>query len=287
MSVKIITDSTSYLTDEMLKKYDIDVISLSVSLNGVTELETEIDNEMFYDEIEATGDFPKSSQPSIGSLYNMMENIIKNGDDIVGVFLSSKMSGTYSSALAVRQMILDDYRDANIRIIDSTSNCMQLGLIVLEGAIVAFNGLGIDKVVERINHTIPRTKFIFIPNNLEYLKKGGRIGSASALAGNILKLIPILTVKDGMTDVIQKIRKKNKAISRLVEIVREDNLKYDIKKMYIHHIQDLEEGELILKELEQILNMEIELVDIGPVIGSHVGPKAIGIAYLSEEEIRW
>lgn len=184
MSVKILTDSTSYLDDEICNKLDIKKISLYVSWNNLSMKEVEVDNNEFYRMIEEKG-IPKSSQPSVGEMYEEMKKIVEKDDSLVCVFLSSEMSGTYSSALMVKDMILKEYKDAKIEIIDSKSNCMQLGFAVMAGAKAAKEGKTLDEVVEAINQNIRRSRFLFIPDNLEYLKKGGRIGSAKALIGNI------------------------------------------------------------------------------------------------------
>ncbi len=127
-------------------------------------------------------------------MYNILEKHVRDNNEVVGVFLSSDMSGTYSNACLAKNMILENYPNALIEIIDSRSNCMQLGYAVLTAANAAEQGKSIDEVVSIVKDNIKRSRFLFIPDTLEYLKKGGRIGGASALLGTIFQIKPILTV---------------------------------------------------------------------------------------------
>ncbi|MBM7558474.1 DegV family protein [Marinitoga litoralis] len=285
MSVKILTDSTSYLDDEICNKLDIKKISLYVSWDNLSMKEVEVDNNEFYRMIEEKG-IPKSSQPSVGEMYEEMKKIVEKGDSLVCVFLSSEMSGTYSSALMVKDMILKDYKDAKIEIIDSKSNCMQLGFAVMAGAKAVKEGKTLDEVVEAINQNIRRSRFLFIPDNLEYLKKGGRIGSAKALIGNILKIIPILTVEDGKTSILTKVRTKKNAVATMVNKVIKDKSIYGLKEIVVHHINCYEEAIELSKVVKEKLSIKPKIVDIGPVIGLHVGPGAIGLVYYTEKDMR-
>lgn len=285
MAVKILTDSTSYLSEEICKELDIKKISLSVSWNDINMKEVDINNEDFYFMMEEKG-IPMSSQPSIGEMLEEMKKVVANGDSLVGIFLSSEMSGTYSSALMVKEMVLEEYKDAQIEIIDSRSNCMQLGFAAIVGARAAKEGKTIKEVLEIVNQNIKRSRFLFIPDNLEYLKKGGRIGGASALIGNILKIIPILTVEDGKTNVMTKVRTKKNAIKTMIEKVIEDSSVFGLKEIVVHHINCYEEALELSKLVEEKLGVKAEIIDIGPVIGLHVGPGAIGMVYYTEKDMR-
>lgn len=194
MSVKIIADSTCYLPQEYIDKYKVAIVSLNVLLNGNSYRETDLSNNWFYNEMAKSATIPTSSQPSIEDLYNAVETEIKAGNDVVGIFLSSDMSGTFSTSNLVKNMILENYPDANIKMIDSRSNCMQAGFAVLEAAKAAYENKSLDEVVSIAKNVIENSKFIFVPDTLEYLKKGGRIGGAAALFGSLLQIRPILTV---------------------------------------------------------------------------------------------
>lgn len=282
MAIKIVTDSTSYIPKRYLDEYDIKVVSLNILLKNINKREVSISNETFYKEMEEAKEFAVSSQPTPDEFYDVFESIAKNGDDIIGIFISSEMSGTYSSANLVKNMILEKY-NVNIEIMDSRTNCMQMGFIVLEAAKYAKLGKSIEEIKIIVNNTIKNSRFVFCPNVLDYLKKGGRIGSASALIGNLFQIKPILTVNKGKTDVLCKVRTKKKAVSTMVDILISDLKDKKLGGVIVHHINCADEGLALAKVLEEKLNISIEIQDIGPVIGAHVGPGSIGIAYFMKE----
>lgn len=282
MAIKIVTDSTSYISDEYIKKYDIKLVSLNVIINGVSSREVDIENEVFYEEIRNSKEIPKSSQPIPNEMLNTFKEIVKDGDSIVGIFLSSKMSGTYSNANMIKDMILEDYPDAEIHILDSKTNCMQMGFAVIEAARTASEGKSINEVINAANHVINNSRFLFTPETLEYLKKGGRIGGAAALFGNVLQIKPILTVVNGETSVFKKVRTRKKAIEEIVKTVLEEIESKGFGDIVVHHINCQEDGLKLAKALENKLGKKVEIQSIGPVIGVHVGPGSIGIAYYTK-----
>ena len=282
MAIKIVTDSTSYISDEYIKKYDIKLVSLNVIINGVSSREVDIENEVFYEEIKNSKEIPKSSQPIPDEMLNTFKEIVKDGDSIVGIFLSSKMSGTYSNANMIKDMILEDYPDAEIHILDSKTNCMQMGFAVIEAARAASEGKSINEVINAANHVINNSRFLFTPETLEYLKKGGRIGGAAALFGNVLQIKPILTVVNGETSVFKKVRTRKKAIEEIVKTVLEEIESKGLGDIVVHHINCQEDGLKLAKALENKLGKKVEIQSIGPVIGVHVGPGSIGIAYYTK-----
>lgn len=282
MAIKIVTDSTSYIADKYIKEYDIKVVSLNVIINGVSSREVDIENEVFYEEIRNSKEIPKSSQPIPNEMLNTFKEIVKDGDSIVGIFLSSKMSGTYSNANMIKDMILEDYPDAEIHILDSKTNCMQMGFAVIEAARTASEGKSINEVINAANHVINNSRFLFTPETLEYLKKGGRIGGAAALFGNVLQIKPILTVVNGETSVFKKVRTRKKAIEEIVKTVLEEIEAKGLGDIVVHHINCQEDGLKLAKALENKLGKKVEIQSIGPVIGVHVGPGSIGIAYYTK-----
>jgi DegV family protein with EDD domain len=274
MSIKFITDSTAYLPKRLIDQLDITILSLSVSFGEAIYKETDISNDFFFKTLDEFEGFPKSSQPSMQETEDIMRDFLSQGHDIIGTFISSDMSGTYQTTYLIAEGLKEEFPDRKIMILDSRSNCMQLGLCVLKGIEKA--EVGFEAAVAAIEHTIKNSRFIFIPDTLEYLKRGGRIGSAKALLSSVLKIKPILTVQNGKTHVLSKVRTRKKAIDALVEIYKDTKGK--ITDTFIHHINCLEDTEAMSKKL----NGEFEAVAIGPVIGTHVGPGAIGIAYCWE-----
>lgn len=280
MSIRIIADSTCYLPKEYINKYNISIVSLNVLLNGKSYRETDLENDWFYKEMSKSPSIPTSSQPSIDDFYKTIESQVKEGHDIVGIFLSSDMSGTFSTSNLVKEMILEKYPNANIVMLDSRSNCMQAGYAILEAAKAAADNKSLDEVVSIAKNVINNSNFIFVPDTLDYLKKGGRIGGAAALFGALLQIRPILTVSDGETTVFTKVRTKKKAVDKIIDTIMEQNSKSPIKNLIVHHINCESEGQDLANKLQDKLAItNIKIQSIGPIIGLHVGPGSIGVAY--------
>ena len=281
--VKVVVDSTAYIPKEMLNENDISVVSLNVLLDGESYREVDLENEFFYKKMDESNEIPKSSQPSIEEMKNVFLSIAKDGYDIVGIFISSKMSGTYSTAHLVRDIVLEEYPNTNIELIDSKSNCMQMGFSAIQAARAAKKGESIEKVVEEAKKVINSSRFLFVPETLKYLKKGGRIGSASALLGTILQIRPILTVENGETSVYDKVRTKKKAVEVILKKVLDDMTERGLGEVIVHHINCEEEGLNLARRLEEELKIPVKIQSIGAIIGLHVGPGSIGVAYYTKK----
>lgn len=283
MGIKIVTDSTSYIPKELLEKYDIAVVSLGIVMEGKGQKEVEINNDEFYEKLGKLDSIPTSSQPTIEDLYNAFDNIMASGNDAIGIFISSNMSGTYSTCnQIIRTMLEEKYPERRLEVIDSESNCMQMGYAVLAAAEAVIAGKSMEEVLKAVEAVKGKSRFLFIPDTLEYLKKGGRIGGATALFGGLLQIRPILTVENGTTEVFGKVRTKNKAIDKMLEKAALDFQEKGFGNLIVHHINCEEEGEALAAKVKEVLNIDAEIQCIGPVIGCHVGPKAVGIAYYTQ-----
>lgn len=283
MAVKIITDSTSYIPKELVKKLDITVVSLNVILNGESYKEVNLENKEFYEKMNLSGEIPTSSQPGMDELLKVFKEKIDNGDEVLAIFISAKMSGTYSSAHLVKNMVLEDYKDARIEIFDSSTNCMQMGFIAVEAAKAAINRKTMEEVIKVAQSVKENSRFLFVPDTLKYLQKGGRIGKASALLGGIFQIRPILTVENGETTVFEKVRTKKKAVDTILNKVVDECNNKGIGNVIVHHINCEDEGMELAKKLEEKLKIHVDIQSIGPVIGVHVGPGAIGVAYFTKQ----
>jgi DegV family protein with EDD domain len=244
MAVRIVTDSTSYLPPEECSRHEIAMVSLAVSFaDGSSRREVDIDDAWFYERLHDTGEIPTSSQPSVHELAATFSEIVEAGDDVLGVFISSAMSGTYQTAQLARTMVHEHVPGARIELVDSRSNCMQLGICALQAARAAEAGASLEAAAQAARDTIARTRFLFTPHDLEYLKRGGRIGGASALLGTLLRVRPILTVENGETDVWAKVRTKRRAMARIADEFAEDARRAAVEEIVVHHIDDRAEGE--------------------------------------------
>ncbi len=285
MAVQILTDSTSYINKDIQKELGIKIISLSVIRGYESIKEVNIDNESFYRDL-GQQEIPSSSQPSVDEMYTIMKEVVEEGDDLVCVFLSSKMSGTYASSHLVKDMVLEEYPEGKIEIIDSQSNSMQLGFAAIVAARVARSGGSLEEVKEAVLENIKRSRFVFLPDNLDYLIKGGRIGGASGLIGSLLKIIPVLTVENGQTTVLKKARTKPKAVGVMLDKLIQDTKDYGLKEVCVHHINALGEAKELVVKIKEKLNITATISDIGAIIGLHVGPGAIGLVYYTEKDMR-
>ncbi len=283
MNIQLITDSTAYLPEEMVKACGIQVISLGVNFDQQHTNELEMNYADFYQKLAATDQLPTSSQPPVEQFIQQFTTAVNRGDAVIAIFISSDMSGTYSTSMLAREMVLEKNPEAEIHIIDSRTNCMEMGFALLEAATLREMGKKADDIVSSINDFIKRSRFIFVPKTLDYLKKGGRIGGASAFVGSILHILPILTVEEGKTAVLTKVRTQKRAIATITKEMLQDFTQYGCGQVAVHHINDEKAGQLLAKELEKQLNRSIPVIPIGPVIGLHVGPGTVGIAYTTQK----
>ncbi|NLW92424.1 MAG: DegV family protein [Syntrophomonadaceae bacterium] len=284
MAIKILSDSTSYIDTETQKELDIELFPLTVHFPDESFKETEVDYDYFYRKIEKTGIIPTSSQPTPGDIYEKFYSLAEQGHDIMAIFISSAMSGTYSTAVAAREQVLEKFPAAKIVIFDSYTNCMALGLQVIAAAHQVKTGGSLESVIKAAEHIRECVHFYFVPETLEYLKKGGRMGTASALLGTILNIRPILTVdmKKGMTHLYEKARGTSAAIKRMLQLIEEDNRKYGLEEIIVHHINAPEKAKGIRDSLQERYGKPVRICSIGPVIGLHTGLGTVGFVYSTE-----
>ncbi|MCL4078668.1 DegV family protein [Coriobacteriia bacterium Es71-Z0120] len=282
MAVRVVTDTTSYLPQSDVERYGIRLVPLSVTLDGVTYVERVAD-EAFYDALLKSKGFPTTSQPSAATIAEAFRAAVEAGDEVVAVFLSSEMSGTYSTALLARDMVREERPDARIEVVDSRSNCMELGFAVLAAARAAEQGASAEEAAAAAREMTLHTRFIFVPDTLEYLRRGGRIGNASALIGTLLQIRPILTVVDGKTDVFAKVRTKRKAMTEIVAALSRDAEAKGLIDVVAHHIADEAEGRELAAMASEAVGREVPVIPVGPTIGTHVGPGSVGLVYVTDK----
>jgi DegV family protein with EDD domain len=286
MAVRVITDSTSYIPPDMSAGLDIRLVSLSVSLDGTSWRELDMDSGDFWRALAASGKMPTSSQPSVAEIVEAFEGPVGAGDDVVAVLLSSEMSGTIATALMARDQVVERHPDAMIEIVDSRSNSMELGFAVLAAARAAKSGASAAESAAAARAVVDRSRFLFVPATLEYLRRGGRIGGASALLGNLLQIHPILTVVDGKTDVLRRVRTKARAYREMVDVFAADiAAKGFAGGVIVHHIDDPEAGRALADLVENVAGCPVPVIPLGPVIGLHVGPGTAGLVYITAEPL--
>lgn len=280
MGVKVIADSTSYIPRALRASLDIRVVTLSSTLEGVTYLDDAEDYSAFYDALAASSAFPTTSQPSVQDMVDLMTERVEAGHEVVGVYISELMSGTYSTALLARDLVRETHPDAVIEVVDGRSNSMELGFAVLAAARKAAEGGSVEEVVAAAKEMTLHTRFLFTPLTLEFLRRGGRIGNASALLATLLQIKPVLTVVDGVTDTLAKVRTLQKAHDLIVDTFAADiRDKGGLGEVYVHHIHDMEAGKKFAARISEVAGRAVEALDIGPGVGSHVGPGTVAVVY--------
>lgn len=283
LAVKIVTDSTSYLPEDIRRDLNICTVSLGINFELESYREVEIDNDTFYKKMSQSSAIPTSSQPAPGELYSAFEDYVKDNHQVLGIFISSLLSGTYSAALATRNRVMEKYPHALVEVLDSGSCCMEMGFAVLAAARAAREGLSLEQVLGQARRVMESSRFLFVPDSLEYLRKGGRIGGAAALLGTILQIRPVLSVVEGKTSVLEKVRTKARAVQHIMETFYKDIQQKGLQEAVVHHINNEAEGNVIAKKLEERLGIKVPVCSIGPVVGLHVGPGTVGMAYYTRD----
>ncbi|MCE5203424.1 MAG: DegV family protein [Coriobacteriales bacterium] len=278
MSVRVVTDSTANIPSEERERRGITVIPLSIALEGTMYVEGDADD-AFYKALETSKTFPSSSQPSVAAFADVFMEAAEAGDEVTGVFISSRMSGTYSTALMARDLVHETHPDARIEIVDSGSNCMEEGFAVFAATEAAAAGASASEAAQAAVEMTAHTRFLFVPETLEYLRRGGRIGSASALLGTLLQIRPVLTVVDGETDVFARVRTRKKAVAEIIAAFEKDIAQKGLGGACVHHIADVAAGQALAEMVEAAIGEAVPVVGIGPVVGGHVGPGTVGVVY--------
>ena len=281
--MRIVTDSTASIPREVAEENDIEVVSMFIHYNGEEYEDATMDVDAFYSDIyDMVDNIPTSSQPSQGELENVFERVATAGDELIGIFMSSDMSGTVEGALRAARSVAARHADFRFRIIDSMSNSFDEAWSVLAAAAGRAAGCSLDKCVELAQKSVASSRFLFTPESLRFLKAGGRIGTAAALLGTLMKLCPILTVTDGVTTTYAKVRTHKKALAAIADKFKADVEQFKLKNAIVHYIGDSGEARKWAREvIEPICGREVAVTPVSPCIGLHVGP-AVGIAYECE-----
>jgi DegV family protein with EDD domain len=272
MPVRIVTDSTADLPSQLVDKYRIIVVPLTVSfgdeafLDGVT-----IDRAAFYGRMRTFDGLPKTSQPTVGQFREAYGPLAADGAEVVSIHLSSKMSGTLNSATLAAK----DMEGVKLELIDSAQVSMGLAAVVLAAAEAAAAGGSSAEVAAAARETAARTHIYAAVDTLEYLRRGGRIGRASSLLGSLLSIKPIIHIADGEIQPLERVRTRGKAIERLVELATADP---DLPRLFVAAAGDDASAEALAARLRPLLpRTEIIVGQLGPVVGAHAGPGLLGI----------
>jgi DegV family protein with EDD domain len=274
--VAVVTDTTHYAPRALLQAHDIHEVSLYVNLGDDHERESDMpDFDAFYERLRGLDQLPTTSQPSIGDFLEVYEPLAAAGQDIVSVHIAGGISGTPETARQAATEIADRYPGRRVEVIDSRTACGGIALCTLAGASAAKAGGDLDAVAARVNAAADAMKIWFAVDTLEFLRRGGRIGTAQAWLGGALKIKPILTIDREITPV-ERVRTAGRAFERMADYL-EARQEDGADGWVVQHIQAHEEAERLADRGREIFGSEpVFISEIGPVIGTHVGPGLLG-----------
>ena len=278
--IKIVTDTTANLPEASIREQDIRDVPLYVHFGEEPYREgLEITNKEIYTRLKGAEMLPTTSQPSPGEFYEVFKGLVEAGHEVVTLTISSKLSGTWSSAMAAKEML----PEAPISVIDTLSTSVGLQLMVQAAVDAASAGSSRQEIVDQIEEIKETMHLWFVVDTLEYLAKGGRIGNAKAFLGTLLKVKPILVLQDGAIEPLEQVRSKRKAQDRMLDLVEEYlGSNGPQARVAIAHALVPQEAQAVSQELEERLGCCQPLTaGIGPVIGTHTGPGVIGVATYS------
>ncbi|MET3850222.1 DegV family protein [Paenibacillus sp. OAE614] len=275
----IVTDSTADIPEDIAKQHDIHVVPLRLMFGEDTfEDGVDISAEVFYKRLVQSEQLPTTSQASPADYMQVYQEIMNEypGSPIISIHISSGLSGTYQSATIAKSMLEGD---PDITIVDSKSASYGFGLLVVHAARLAAEGKTAEEIVRSVEEVRRQRKLYFLVDTLEYLQKGGRIGKAAAMIGNLLNIKPILSIdEEGIIYAVEKVRGRKKALARILERFREDLGGVQNINVAVGHTADPASAEPVLEDLSRDFRLqEVVLTNIGPVVGTHVGPGTLAV----------
>lgn len=286
MTFKILTDSTADLPESWALKNDVQILGLTIQLDGTT-YETvgdkKLTSEQLLSKMEA-GSQPTTSQINVGQFEDIFRRYAEVGMPVLYIAFASVLSGTYQSAVMARDMVLEDFPEAVIQIIDTKAASMGEGILVMKAVEAKVAGQSLEQVVALIKSLVPKVKTYFLVDDLNHLMQGGRISKTAALMGSLVNIKPVIAVKgDGRLDSVAKVRGKKKAQTEVVRMTLEDIA--DPRVVIAYAGADSQEVAQVLKNQllasEQV--NEVLILPLGPVISTHTGPGTLGLFSIAHE----
>jgi DegV family protein with EDD domain len=275
----LVTDSPSYLSDEIIEKYHVHIVPLSVIFDGEVYKEgIELSAEAFYEKVRSGEALPTTSQPPLGEYVTLFEKLAEEGyEDIIVVSLSSSVSGTYQTAVTASKMV----EGVRVHVFDTEIVALAEGYYVIEAGQMIEEGKSVEEILARFNEMRDRVvKAYLMVDDLGHLHRGGRLTGAQAFIGSLLKMKPLLSFLKGKIVPMEKIRTKKKALQRLKELLAEDaNSGAPIRASVITALRQ-EDAETLAEEIRnEFPNVEIDTGFLGAVVGTHVGEGTIGLTW--------
>ncbi|WP_077325058.1 DegV family protein [Virgibacillus siamensis] len=284
MSTKILADSACDLSERYYKAFDIEMVPLTVHLDGKDYKDVEeIDPKTVYDAMRE-GKGTKTSQVSPQTFKTIFTSYAKANQPLIYFAFSSELSGTCQTAQMMAQEVKEEYPEAALHVIDTKCASIGYGLVILKAAELAKNGVGIDEIIETAAYHANHMEHIFTVDDLEYLRRGGRVSRASAFVGSLLKIKPVLHVDEGKLVPLENVRGSKKLLNRMLEIMEERGTDFKNQTIGISHGDDLERAEKLASMIKEKFDVNDVLIEwVGAVIGAHSGPGTLAIFFLNSE----
>jgi DegV family protein with EDD domain len=279
--VALVTDSTSYIPKELREKYPITVVPQVVIWEGQTyEDDVTITPEQFYTRLRTAKVMPSTSQASVVNMHKAFSSLIDQGYEVLGIFLSAKLSGTYQSAVLGREQLTSGKEKVDY--VDSETTAMAMGFMVLSVARAAVDGASLADCKALAEKARSHVGVYLTVDTLEFLHRGGRIGGAQRFLGTALNLKPILTVEGGRVEPVERVRTRGKALDRLVEIVAEKCAgKSPVHMATLHADSEADAKYMLDKITPSVHPVESVFAAVSPAVGANTGPGTVGLAYLA------
>jgi DegV family protein with EDD domain len=275
--IGVVTDSTASLPPELARQHSIAVVPLHVHFGSTTYAEgLGLTNDEFYRRLQTSKELPTTSAPSIGQFVETYTRLRSRCDAVISIHLNSRWSATCSAALQAREQVAE----LPIEVIDSRSAATCEGMLAIAAARAARQGVPFDEIVCMAESLVPKMHIVLTVETLEYLRRGGRIGGAQALLGSLLKIRPVLEVRDARIEVWDRVRTSAKTLERMIDYVVEHAQGRPLAHASALHAAYSSMADEVERRLrERVTVREFLKTEIGPVIGTHLGPHAFGITF--------
>ena len=280
--IRIVTDSLAWLPATLSQHHNIKVVPLHVHFGEEQFTETvDLSNEQFYARLRESRELPKTSAPSPGEFQDAYRQVAKDADAILSIHFTSKLSATFQAAQIAAAAMREEHPSLRIETVDTLQAAMAQGIVAIRAAEDAAKGLAFDEVVENARILSPKSRIYFVVETLEYLHKGGRIGRAQALLGGLLNIKPILTLVDGEVEPKERVRTRSKAMERALDLVAEHAAGRPLGHVGVFHAVAEDVGRELVGRVESRFKVErpIVLSELGPVLGTYLGPGAFGLTF--------
>lgn len=284
--IRIITDSTCDLNKKEAAALGIEIVPLTVRFGEEEFLDgVSLTHEEFYQRLQNCKELPVTSQPSPFVFSELFSKYIAMGDQILGIFISSKLSGTFQAASLAADMVKEKYSDAKIALVDSKNVSIGTALLLREAVRLRENGLFLDELADSCTDIAAHIRLFAMAGSLTYLQKGGRLSSSAAFVGSLLKITPVIEIIDGKVEIACKARGKKSAASFIEDQMKEADIIANASFIYGHADAETLLDSFQNRTKDAVSASTICTGSIGCIVGTHIGPGSFGIAYLESSAV--